>query len=164
MSLARAINDNGKIVGSSALGSIGINAFIYENGTMTALEALAGQASEAWDINNNDYVVGNFLDNSSQSSAGLWIPENGTYSLFSLQSLISVTDQSMWDLELAVGINDLNQIVGTGYLVNNGQRGERRAFLLTANDVGDPSDGIVPEPATVLLFAGGLAAAIYRRK
>lgn len=166
LSLARAVNSAGKIVGASDFGPVNPNAFIYANGAMTPLASVSNQFSEAWDINDNDFIVGNFGDASGESQAALWLPDGGTYSLFSLHSLIAAADQPLWYLDLAVGINDLNQIIGSGYQIVNGQLGQRRAVLLTPDEIVSPpgTPGVVPEPATLLLVAGGLGSLALRRR
>jgi len=66
---------------------------------------------------------------------------------------------SNWTLEAATGINNLGQIVGIGV-----DAGWTTTFLLTPSSLGDPPDPPnVPEPTSLICFAGILAGVIARR-
>ncbi len=99
--------------------------------------------SVAMDVNAAGLIVGN-----SQRVAGsaavatLW--KNGQP--INLNALIPAG--SGWDLRSAEGINDRGDIVGFGIL-----GGQSRAFMLT-----------VPEPSSLALAAGLMAAVLSRRR
>jgi probable HAF family extracellular repeat protein len=132
-----SINNVGQVVGFS---SGPYQAFLWENGTTTALALLpGGDGTVARDINNQGQIVGTDVSH----LAVLW--EDGVIS--DLNDLIPAG--SSWTLTHASAINDLGHIVGWG-LIN----GNEHAFLLTP----------IPEPATLALLALGGAALVARRK
>jgi len=125
------INDAGYIVGHS-----GGRPFFYD-GTMHDL----GFNGYAYGINEQNQIVGSAsfgADPNDSYRAFLYDTTNG---LVDLNTLID--PQPGWILYSANDINELGQIVGTGYL-----NGLPRAFLLTP----------VPEPSTIFLGAFGLAS------
>jgi probable HAF family extracellular repeat protein len=129
---AYGINAFGQIVGSSNGGAV-----LWQNGTMTNL----GSGFVANAINASGQVVGGTAPFGLYDPGGrafLW--QNGT--LTDLDQLIP--GNSGWTITNADAINDTGQIVGSG--VHNGRQ---RAFLLT------PSQTPVPEPATLMMLAGG---------
>jgi probable HAF family extracellular repeat protein len=137
---ARDINNSGQVVGHS-----GFRAFIYSDGVTLDLGTLPGVSdSLAYAINNDGLVVGG-----ANGDGAAFLYRDGK--MTNLNSLIDPT--SGWVLNLAMDINDLGQIVGTG--VN--PDGHDRAFLLTP----------VPEPTTFALLAigtGGLLARACQRR
>ncbi len=159
-SLARAINDSNRIVGLSDFGFTQ-TAFVYAGGMMNPLAGIAGGLTDALDINNNNWIVGNAVDGNDESFAALWVEEGGVYEFKNLNSLFSMDQQSLYELDLAVAINSQNQIVANGYLLENGNRtGARRVFLLTP----EMTNSTVPEPVSVLLLGSGLAGMMLRRR
>jgi probable HAF family extracellular repeat protein len=120
---AAGINDSGEVVGT-----VGSAAFLYSGGKMIDLGSLPGSGGSigADAINTSGQVVGSSGMSSGLSHAFLWTPTtpNGTSgTMVDLNTLISATNVT---LEVASGINDQGQIVGTGYFNN-----EFHAFLLT---------------------------------
>lgn len=108
-SRAYGMNDNGQVVGRVATGSEW-NAFRYDGG----MQALGGNQSTAWDINNDGLIVGE-----SDGQAMLW--EDGQ-----MKNLNSLIDPALgWTLQSARGINEKGQIVGKGSF-----NGATRAFML----------------------------------
>jgi probable HAF family extracellular repeat protein len=160
MSMADAINSGGVVVGWSLASSTQPNqdgplhAFVYQNGVMTDLTpALGNNWSEAYGINSSGVIVGDM----SSSDYGPWhafMLDNGKVT--DLNSLLP--PGSNWTLVAATGINDLGQIIGIG--VDNGVTA---TFLLTPSSIGDPPNLPVPEPSSLIGFAGILAAVIARR-
>jgi probable HAF family extracellular repeat protein len=120
---AAGINDSGEVVGT-----VGMAAFLYSGGKMIDLGSLPGGGGSigADAINSSGQVVGSSGMSSGLSHAFLWTPTtpNGTSgTMVDLNTLISATKVT---LEVASGINDQGQIVGTDYFNN-----EFHAFLLT---------------------------------
>ncbi len=114
--VAEALNDAGQIVGVSAisaeppglLGSAPQHAFSYSQGTMMDLGTLGGANSIAMAINAGGLIVGTAQREDGQFDAFLY--ENGV--MTDLNSLLPAG--SGWQLGVASGINDLEQIVGWG--------------------------------------------------
>lgn len=135
------MNDSGQVVGMSfPAGSTDHHAFLYDGITMRDLGTLGGSYAEAYDINNSGQVVG-YSDSDTARCAFLY--DDGK--MVDLNTLLPA--YSGWLLQDAKGINDLGQIVGSGYI-----NGEQHAYLLTS----------IPEPATLSLLV--LGAILARRK
>jgi probable HAF family extracellular repeat protein len=175
-SSARAINDNGVIVGSS-----NSNAFIYENGQIQDLLPNISRNNFAMDINNNNQVLGYYrnldgqwdafiTENGSMTSydfdganttayainqQGAWVGsyQSGSMS-FDTSALLMEADGTMVDLNaadiLGAGFDHLTRAYDInihGQIVGYGLiNGEDHAFLLNP----------VPVPAAVWLFGSGL--------
>ena len=136
-SMALGINSSGQIVGNSIVSPGHSNGILWQNGKMTVLDV-----EDAWDINN----VGQILCGSGSLKDGEsnFLYEAGNY--YALDDLVLNLDG--WSMLDGYSINDLGQIVGSGYI-----DGEEQAFLMTP----------VPEPGIwVLLTVGGMLAG--RRK
>lgn len=105
------INDKGQVVGYSRTTTTIDHAFIYSDGIMTDIGALIDNnaRSIAYCINNSGHVVGEC--NLRDAEYGPFLYYNGTVTF--LSSLID--PNSGWLLVHATGINDLGQIVGSGY-------------------------------------------------
>ena len=151
---AFAATDDGRAVGRYSDPISGqTRAFFYDGSSSIDLGLLAGETfdnARALDINNAGQIVGYVADFDNAPSfcgaAVLW--ESGA--IYDLNSLIPVG--SGWNLLSANGINSQGQIVSFGTL-----GGDMRAFLLTP----------VPEPSTLVLFAGaalGCCLAVRRRQ
>lgn len=128
-SVATALNDVGQVVGYSASADGTTHAFIWQNGTIIDLGTLsaAGGESYATGINNLGQAVGYSTAVADPSSrAFLW--QSGI--IVDLNSLIPA--DSGWTLQVAAGINETGQIVGSGM-----HNGEPRAFLWHAGTVTD---------------------------
>lgn len=164
-SYAQAVNNHGQIVGSSAVRSGYLHAFLYD-GIMQDLGTLGGAFSAAYDINDNREAVGLSVNSIGQDRAFIW--KNGN--MFDLNSLID--PESGWALESAYGINRQGQIVGAGTY-----NGQSTAFRLdpdeilaltnpggaTAFDV-QTSAASVPEPSTLASLAiSVLLLGLYRK-
>jgi probable HAF family extracellular repeat protein len=161
-SFASAINSTGQIVGSSGLENVA-HAFLWSptspNGTVGSMVDLhgsgdEGMASSAWGINSHGQIVGQDV-----SGAFLWTPEapNATTGAFTnLNERLAPQSSAGWILEIAYGINDVGQIVGTGSFDPDGPGPEERVprgFLLT----------LVPEPTGILIAVCGLMLLPWRR-
>ena len=119
-SSARAVNNQGQVVGSSVNAAGLSHAFLWDLGTMRSLGTLPGDvSSEARAINILGQVVGRSgVADLSASRAVLW--RDGA--IIDLNTLVP---GSGWVLSSATGINDVRQIVGVGV-----RDGQARAFLL----------------------------------
>ena len=108
---ANAINNRGQVVGQSDVpGDTFTHAFFWQNGVMTDLGTLPGDANSiATDINDQGEVVGVSCDATSTiCRAFLW--ENGV--MTDLNALIP-SDSPLF-LTYGAGINDRGEIAGTG--------------------------------------------------
>ncbi len=125
-SVASAINDRGHIVGWATQSRNGRNVpFIYKKGTMTALPMLDGAVyAMALALNEAGWVVGATEVANTERHAFLY---DGT-TTFDLNDMLSDTDRAQWQIETAVGINDLRQIAATG---RHRASGTIRAFLFS---------------------------------
>ena len=118
-----AMNDNGQIVGSSAVSSEFLSgysqhAFLYENNTMTDLGTFGGEfeGSRARDINNNGTIVG-FAENIDLEHRA-FLYENGE--LKDLCVLVNCISNGWSYLSDAISINDNGDIIGYGFHNVNG--------------------------------------------
>jgi probable HAF family extracellular repeat protein len=116
--VAVAINNLGEVLGTST--SISGQAFVWTS-TSGATNLPSGFYVSA-KLNDSGAVVGT-TDDANGSHAAIWTSQGG---LQSLTSDLNATG-SGWNLQTAIGINDLGQIVGMGV---NGQ-GQTHAYLLT---------------------------------
>lgn len=140
---ANAINDRGQIAGFSFNRRSRQHAVVWQNGGLTDLGTLGGDASSALGINHWGQVVGQSnLTGTSTDHAFLW--QGGT--LVDLNGHISTAG---WVLSSATAINDAGQIVGKG-----SHNGKTAAFLLTP--VGDTIAPIASLSAPTLTLGGGM--------
>jgi probable HAF family extracellular repeat protein len=122
-SKAYAINAAGQIVGQGYLpGDAKAHAFLYQNGTMTDLDTLGSVHSEALSISASGVVVGDY-ETPGDDVVGLKAFVFVDGQMKDLNELI--LPGSGWHLNVASGINDRGQIVGSGEL-----QGQQHAFLL----------------------------------
>lgn len=104
-SIAEGINNNGTIVTW-----IPGNEVIHKDGTSTSLQPIPnGGNGSALAINDNNYSVGNALNNKYESEAVLWDP-NGNATV--LTALIDSVLGSRSNGNQAYDINNINQVVG----------------------------------------------------
>jgi probable HAF family extracellular repeat protein len=146
---ANAINSQGQVVGyiEAPPGSYGYRAFMYTNGELKNLGALANRQYEnsfAYGINSLGQVIGQ--SSSLDGERPFVYSGNNMYDLSKL-----VVNGLGWSLVRATDINESGQIIGSG--IYNGQA---QAFLLTP----------VPEPTGYALAATGFCvlAFLKRRK
>lgn len=121
-SYVNGINNKGQVVGASysnSGNSFKTAAVVWQKGTLTNLNDIAGRSSEALDINIAGTVVG-YSSISNAFQALVW--RNGK--MRNLNNFL--LPNSGWELNYANGINDKGQIVGIGTF-----NGQNRAFLLT---------------------------------
>lgn len=98
---ARAINNNGQVVGHSLDANNQRRAFLYANNQMQSLGTLGGNSSQAEDINDSGLVVGTAKNSAGKDRAFLY---NGS----TMQDLGTFGGSSAG----AAGINNSNQIAG----------------------------------------------------
>lgn len=143
-----AVNDTGKVVGSSRGDDGKIYAFMADtNGAnMKSLGLVGGLLSSAYDINDAGQIVGTFLVGGSTSHAFVTTGVGGTDAV-DLNSLVTLPNGVF--LMSATGINNLGQIVAYG--------SDFHGYLLTVSSV--------PEPSQALLLLLGLIGTrvAYRR-
>ena len=124
-SSAKSINDTGVVVGESTEVTGSLQAFVYQNGSMTSLSAqaaaLGGDSSSASGINNLGQIVG-YLGFGQLTQAFLF---DGT-NMVNLNQYIPPSS-GFANLSSADGINDKGQIIGSGTLTN----GDYHGYLLT---------------------------------
>lgn len=148
-SWALGINDNGQVVGGSTdknNNNADIKAYMWDsvNG-MQDLGTPFGYGSQAYGINNNGAIVGNYDDGVAIASAFLWDESNGFQDLCGLVGCTAAG----WDkLTFASDVNDNGDIIGFGNIDGN-----ERAFLISTVST-------VPVPAAVWLFVSGLLGLI----
>jgi probable HAF family extracellular repeat protein len=142
-----AINDSAQITGTSTLNSDSnspADAFLYTpGGSMVDLGNFGGGLSVGRGINTFGQVVGYTADANGVEYAFLYA--NGA--MIDLNTLLPAN--SDWFLADAFGINDSDEIVGSGYTGD----GEQHAFEL------DVSDVFAPEPSSWIL--AGLGAVLF---
>ena len=145
-SYAMAIDDSGQVAGNAQLADGYSNAFLWSDSGLLDLGTL-GLASYAYGIDDAGEVVGDSMLANGDTHAFLY--DGGA--MLDLNSLIDPA--SGWVLTQAYAINASGQIAGAGLF-----DGVEHAVLLT-----DPPAS-VPEPATWIVVATGLAAAFFLRK
>jgi len=148
-SQARGINDSGQVAGSGGPDAFSQQAFIGTTAASTAIPLLPGAYSARagyFPLNDAGQVVG--MSYRIMGPAGVWIwdPEHGT------RELNDLVPQE-WHVFDPESINDKGQILASG--VNS-----------ITHYVGPVLLDPVPEPATGVLLAGGLAvlAVLVRRR
>jgi probable HAF family extracellular repeat protein len=141
------INDEGEVVGE-ALVSVGVHAFEWSNGVILDLGTLGGVNSTARGVNNTGQIVGDSELVANSSSRHAFVYSAGQM----LDLNTRLVNPLLWQLQSAVGINDLGQIAGTGTLA-----GVSHAFLLTPQASGSvyPTHGGNAGKATVLIVSPG---------
>ncbi|HWB98355.1 MAG TPA: DUF3466 family protein [Bryobacteraceae bacterium] len=152
-SYAMGVNDSGEIVGDASTAAGYLHAFADSNGTLTDLGTLGGTSSYAYSVNDQGLVVG--YSTTADGATHAFLYQNGE--MVDLNSLLP--EGSGWVLVQAYGINDQEQIVGTGLW-----NGQQEAFRL---DLNSPSTSVslasspVPEPgAWILVLCGGALVAV----
>lgn len=136
---ARAINDNGLVVGDGRDGA-GRELFLWDGVDYTALGLPSGWTSaNAAGINDDGYIVGDGTSETGKEHAFIW---NGT-------DFIDLNPEN-WVSSHALDINQFGEIVGWG----KNEEGKLRAFIAIP----------VPEPASFLLTATGLLSLLGFKK
>lgn len=139
-SVANDINDLGQIAGTATIGG-STHAVVWNaGGAITADLGNPNGVIVAWAINNLGQVVG-----TSGSGGNLYAFVWNGGAIVNLNTLLDSSGAG-WTLHEALDIDNLGQIVGTGFDAS-GQY--QRAFLLTPN---------VPLPSALPLFVTGLSA------
>jgi probable HAF family extracellular repeat protein len=149
-STARAINDNGLVVGTSErdihAGSGTFHAFVYSNGKLTALPDLGGKQSWAADVNNAGTIVGYAYNAAGAEIAAFWkggVPTNiGQHSKAGRQRVYGVNDQGVmvgWQYNAGSGSpNDAFRYDGKTWTIIGGQGGpwqNAEAYAINASGV-----------------------------
>lgn len=145
---ATAINDAGRIVGSSSFDPHAFtvepvfHAFLWRRLLIIEASDLGASPfvdlgtlcrytnhlcnSRARDINIHNHIVGQSETTTSSDAEPVGFIHQGT-TMKDIHTLLSPVDRAQWRLTEARAINDLGQIVGTGYF----QGDKQRAYLLT---------------------------------
>lgn len=150
-SYAYAVNAAGAIVGESRIAGDGAaHAFIYQNGVMKDLGTLPGLPnSVATAIDANGDVVGYSYNDTNLATQGMtehaFLYRNGV--MYDLNSLFG---SSGWTLNAANGINNNNQIVGSG--IN--PSGFQRPFVVTVPQTTATASFVHTDTATQGNWAG----------
>jgi uncharacterized membrane protein len=133
------INDRGQIIGTFVDSSRHSHEFLDTNGVFTTIEVPGALSIQLSGINNAGQIVGEYVDSSGHAHG--FLDTNGNF------TTIDVPGAQVTNL---FGINDAGQIVG-----NFGDSigpGHEDGFLATPTTT--------PEPASLPLFASGLAGII----
>jgi len=136
-SQATGVNDSGTVVGFYQTAS-GFSAFEDVSGAITSFEAFGSTVTQALGINDLGDIVGTYL--AADGNTLGFLDNGGAFTSLDPFASTSVT---------ANGINDAGHIVG--FYVNG-----------VGSTIGMISG--VPEPATLLLFASGLAGLAFVRR
>ncbi len=135
---ALGLNNLAQVVGFSSLPNGHHRAFLFENGKMRDLGALANDAgendttSEAFEINNQGVVIGESVSLGAPARAFVWSRAEGMRDLQKL--ILRPTGAPSFHLERVSDINDSGQIVGWGYfgpVDKDGNTPPSHAVLLT---------------------------------
>jgi len=164
-----AINASGQVAGDSDTFAGPSHAFLYtgtpgNGGVMADLGTLGGTVSSAAAINALGQVAGSSLTSANTNRAFLYTGTPGVDGhMTNLDAWLDATDPTegaKWTLINAYGLSD-NGLV-TGYGNYNGGTGDpnngNKAFLLDASAL------LVPEPASVVLLAIGVAWLVWLRR
>jgi probable HAF family extracellular repeat protein len=153
-SYAFDLNNSGQVAGAASTSSGYLHAFLDSNGRMVDLGTLGGSSSYAYGLNDSGYAVG--YSSLANGSDHAFLYANGQ--LIDLNSLLP--SGSGWQLLQAYGINDNNQIVGTGLF-----DGQQHAFEF--NFPGGPGSQTPESSTSVLLLCGATLLALlhfFRRR
>jgi hypothetical protein len=139
-SQATGVNDAGSVVGFYDTGGGLFSSFEDVGGVVTSFQPFGSTSSQALGINNLGDIVGDYFDAGGAMHG--YLDVGGVFTSFDPTGSTATT---------ANGINDNGQIVG---------------FFVDANDNTIGFLANVPEPATLVVFASGLAglALVRRRK
>lgn len=190
-SIARGMNDHGVVVGERSVSS-GTRAIVWDDSGATDLGALwgvvpAGAQSFARDINNHGQVALQLPRAAGGSTAALWQAGIGFTEIGRLAGMNDATANAVNDAGLVVGTSGQRGFAWTasGGLVNLNDRLDPATaagwLIQSVSAVSEsglivgrgwhPSVGYtgvlltpVPEPATALMLAGGIAALLARRR
>ncbi|MDX2153357.1 MAG: PEP-CTERM sorting domain-containing protein [Bryobacteraceae bacterium] len=161
---AMAVSDAGHVAGHVRGSGGWLQAFVWQNGQLVRLGTLGGLMSFGYGVNAAGWTVG--YSNRADGSIAAFLYRDGI--LYDLNAL--VPELNGWLLQTAYAINNNGQIVGSG-LVD----GQPRAFrldllpqiapLALLSGETAPPDPVTnnPEPASLLLIGGGLAAVGLRK-
>lgn len=148
-SFAERINDRDQIIGGFVDAAQVAHPFIYTDGAVSLLGGFGGQYTGAWDINNLGQVVGYSTDDINSRHGFLYTDGQ----MLDINALI---DPALgWTVATAIGINDAQQILGYACRTNDVCR------MVRLDPVTPPP---VPEPGSLAMLLGGLAAIAVARE
>jgi probable HAF family extracellular repeat protein len=142
VTFALGINNAGQVVGRYGGSNGGLDGFLDTNGSITTIDWPGATISLAYGINDSGQIVGNFFDGGLSTPDHGFLDNNGDFVQLDAPGAVST---------VAYGINNAGEIVGTFRTSSTDEFG----FVAT------PS---VPEPASLILAAGGLAGLLALRR
>jgi probable HAF family extracellular repeat protein len=138
---ARAINDHEDIVGAAELPSGPMRACLWRDGAASDLGTLGGRGSDAFDVNDAGQIVGWAHDAAGVERACLW--EDGA----------AADLGTLGTSSRALAINESGWIVGTSWVIGEGQR----AFVRTeAGEVLNLNERVRQAPGWILQHANDI--------
>lgn len=158
---ALGLNDAGRTVGFTGGPDGGYRAFLWADGTLIDLGTLGYTSARAYDINNADQIVGSIVQAGVDQTAFLWDQGQTTPLGGSLADAINEAGQVvgwgfLWDNGAYYNLDDLIP-AGTGWTLERGFDINSDGWIVGKGIFAGQQHGFlltpIPEPATLGLFA-----------